>query len=65
MEGVTKREKTALDIVGKYGENSYDLACIDEIHDTFLIPYADMVQLRVFVFIAEVLKARTNQVFKY
>ena len=34
-------------------ENVYDLVWIGEIHDTLLIPYADMDQLRVCVVIAE------------
>ena len=45
--------QTAVDIVGKYGGDAYELVCIDEIHDTLLIPYADMDQLRVCVVVAE------------
>ena len=48
-----KERQTAVYIVGKYGENAYDLSCIYEIHDTLLIPYADMDQLRVCVVISE------------
>ena len=32
---------------------AYDLACIDEIHDTLLITYADMNQIRVCVVIEQ------------
>ena len=48
-----KERKTSVDIVGKYGENEYDIDSIDEINDTLLIPYAAMDQLRVCVAIAE------------
>ena len=48
-----KERQTAVDIVGKYGENAYDLDCINDIRDTLLIPYADICQLRVCVVIVE------------
>ena len=54
LVGVSPKERqTAVDIVGKYGVNTYDLSCIDEIHDTLLIPYTDMDQLHVCVVIAQ------------
>ena len=48
-----KEIQAYVNIVRKYGENAYALACIDDIHETLLITYADMDQLRVCVVIAE------------
>ena len=48
-----KEIQTAVDIVSKYGEKAYELARIDEIYYTLLIPYADMDYISVCVVIAE------------
>ena len=47
----TERQQ-AVDIVTKYGENSYDMACTDELHDQLKISYANISDLRVSVIIA-------------
>ena len=48
-----RERKLAVDIVTKYGENSFDLACVDEIHETLKIPFSDMDNLRVCVYIGK------------
>ena len=53
MGDVTKRETNGCRHSWEIWGNIYDLACIDEIHDTLLIPYTDMDHLRVCVVIAE------------
>ena len=49
----SENRQNTLDISRKYGDRSFSLECTDEMHRTLHIPYADMDNLRVCVYIAE------------
>ena len=44
--------KQIVNIVAKYGDNSFGLECLDELHESMNIPYTDMDNLRVCVYIS-------------